>query len=73
MDVAVAAVVLLFEIFQEIFCQWEIEFVALASITKVYSSCVPRSSLPGFFAEIFRGGFFQSLWWLKFTRASARN
>ena len=63
MDVAVAAVVFLLEISQQILREREVEFVSLAAVAEVDAAVVVRTSLPGFVAKIscarlFRGGEF---------------
>ena len=37
----------------------DVEFVSLAAVAEVDAAVVVRASLPGFFAKIFCGGFFQ--------------
>ena len=59
MGVAVAAVVFLFEIAQEILREGNVEFVSLAAVAEVDAAVVARASLPGFVAKIFGRGFFQ--------------
>src|SRR6266568_3237793 len=60
MGVAVAAVVFLLEVAEEILADRDIEFVSLAAVTNVDAAVVVRSSLPAFLAEIFGGRSFQS-------------
>src|ERR1035437_444249 len=58
-DVAVAAVVFLLEIAQEIFRERDIELVSLAAVAEVDAAVVVRFSLPRFVAKISCGGIFQ--------------
>src|SRR5258706_4318353 len=60
MMVAVAALVFLLEFFQEIPGERQVEFVSLAAVADVHARLIVHSSVPGFFAKIFRRLLFQS-------------
>ena len=49
----------MFECAEEIFGEGEVEFIALAAVTEIDAAVEVWSSLPGFFPEIFCGGFLQ--------------
>ena len=60
MGVAVAAVMFVLEVAEEIFGERNVEFVSLAAVADVDAAVVVRASLPGLVAKISCGSFFQS-------------
>jgi hypothetical protein len=59
--VAIAAVVFLVEVGEQIVAEREIEFVSLAAVAEVNAALIVNISLPGFVMKVFRGLFLQRL------------
>src|SRR5579862_3450750 len=56
--VAVPAAVFLLEVGQQVFCEWQVEFVSLAAVAHVEATDVARASRPRLLRKIFPGQFF---------------